>query len=101
MKKLSIIFLSSLLIYSCGSSPEKILEKGDKFVANSEIEKAIESYQKIIDKFPEDSLAQTAQYNIAWIELDDKNNYSEGFSRVAKDIPKPLFQLSLFNDILS
>lgn len=80
MKKLSIIFLSSLLIYSCGSSPEKILEKGDKFVANSEIEKAIESYQKIIDKFPEDSLAQTAQYNIAWIELDDKNNYSEGFS---------------------
>ncbi len=84
MKRLSILILSGLFIYNCGNSPEKILEKGDEFIANSEIERALESYKKIIDEFPEDSLAQTAQYNIAWIELDDKNNYSEGIELLTK-----------------
>ena len=88
MKKLSIIILSGLLIYNCSNSPEKILEKGDKYIANSEIEKAIESYKKIIDEFPEDSLAQTALYNIAWIELDDKNDYSEGFEMLSQIMDK-------------
>ena len=84
MKKLSIIILSGLLIYNCSNSPEKILEQGDKYIANSEIEKAIESYKKIIDEFPEDSLVQTALYNIAWIVLDDKNDYSEGFEMLSQ-----------------
>lgn len=79
MKKLSIIIFSSLLIFNCGNSPDELLEEGDKYVANSEFVNAIESYKKIIDDFPEDSLAQMAQYNIAWIELDENNDYSEGF----------------------
>ena len=102
MKKLSIIILSGLLIYNCSSSPEKILEKGDKYIANSEIEKAIESYKKIIDKFPEDSLAQTAQYTIAWIELDDNNNYSEGFeslNAIAAKYPETQIGKSAGEDI--
>jgi len=102
MKKLSIIILSGLLIFNCGNSPEKLLEKGDKYIANSEIEKAIESYQKIIDKFPEDSLAQTAQYNIAWIELDDNNNYSEGFeslNAIAAKYPETQIGKSAGEDI--
>jgi len=78
-KKLSMLFLSSLFIFNCGKSPEKLLEKGDYYISNSEIEKAVESYQKVIDDFPDNSLAQTAQYNIAWIELNDKNNYSKGY----------------------
>lgn len=101
MKKLSIIILSGLLIFNCGNSPEKLLEKGDKYIANSEIEKAIESYQKIIDKFSEDSLAQTAQYNIAWIELDD-NNYSEGFellNAIAEKYPETQIGKSAGEDI--
>jgi len=77
-KKLSILILSSILIFNCGKSPEKLLEKGDNYFSNSEIEKAVESYQKIIEDFPENSLAQTAQYNLAWIELDN-NNYSQGY----------------------
>ena len=84
MKKINIIILSGLLISNCGNSPEKILEKGDNYIAKSEVEKAIESYKKIIDKFPDDSLARTAQYSIAWIELDDKNNYSEGIELLTK-----------------
>lgn len=102
MKKLSIIILSGLLIFNCGNSPEKLLEKGDKYIANFEIEKAIESYQKIIDKFSEDSLAQTAQYNIAWIELDDNNNYSEGFellNAIAEKYPETQIGKSAGEDI--
>ncbi len=72
------MILIGLLIFNCDNSPGKILEKGDKYIAKSEIEKALKSYEKIIDKFPDDSLAQTALYNIAWIELENKNNYSEG-----------------------
>ena len=83
-KKLSILLLSGLFIISCGKSPDKLLEKGDNYISNSEIEKAVESYQKIIDDFSENSLAQTARYNIAWIELDNNNNYSEGFGMLNK-----------------
>lgn len=79
MKKINIIIFSSLLIFNCGNSPDKLLEKGDNYVTKSEFVNALESYKKIIDDFPEDSLAQTAQYNIAWIELDKNNDYSKGF----------------------
>jgi len=102
MKKLNIIMLSSLLIFSCGNSPEKLLERGDKQIINSEIENAILSYQKIIDKFPDDSLAQTAQYNIAWIELDNKNDYSEGFellNEIADKYPETEIGKSASEDI--
>jgi outer membrane protein assembly factor BamD (BamD/ComL family) len=102
MKKLSIILLSGLLIYNCDSSPSKILEKGDKYIANSEIEKAVKSYQNIIDKFPEDSLAQTARYNIAWIQLDDKNDYSKGFellNEITRDYPETIIGKSAQEDI--
>jgi len=104
MKKLSIIILSGLLIISCGNSPGKFLEKGDKQIANSEIENAIISYQKIIDNFPEDSLAQTAQYNIAWILLNDKNNYSRGFellNKITLDYSETLIGKSAKEDILN
>jgi outer membrane protein assembly factor BamD (BamD/ComL family) len=102
MKKLSIIILSVLLLYNCGNSPSKILEKGDKFIANSEFENAIKTYQKIIDKFPDDSLTRTAKYNIAWIELDDKNDYSRGFellNTIAEKYPETLIGQSAKEDI--
>ena len=101
-KKLSIIILSGLFIFNCGQSPDKLMEKGDQYIANSKIDEAVESYQKIIDKFPDDSLAQTAQYNIAWIELDDKNNYSEGLSmlkQLEKDYPETQIGESVSDDI--
>ena len=60
MRKIFIVFISVLFIYSCGNSPENLLEKGDNYIENSEVEKALISYQKIIDKFPDDSLAQQA-----------------------------------------
>ena len=102
MRKLSIIILSGLLIYNCSSSPEKIMEKGDKYIANSEYENAINTYQKIIDKFPDDSLVQTARYNIAWIELDDKNDYSTGFkllNEINVDYPETIIGKSAKEDI--
>ena len=102
MKKLSIIFLSGLLIYNCGSSPSKMLEKGDKYIANSEFEKAVKSYQNIIDQYPDDSLVQIARYNIAWIQLDDKNDYSVGFellNKIAIDYPETMIGKSAQEDV--
>jgi len=102
MKKLSLIILSSLLIFNCSKSPEKLLDKGDKYITNSEFEKAIMSYKKIIEEYPNDSLAQTARYNIAWIVLDDKNDYSEGFvllNDIAEKYPETLIGKSASEDI--
>ncbi len=101
-KKLTILFLSSLFIYNCGKSPEKLLEKGDNYISNSEIEKAVESYQKLIDGFPDNPLAQTARYNIAWIELNDKNNYSQGYdilNQLQNDYSETEIGKSATNDI--
>ncbi|MEE8341753.1 MAG: tetratricopeptide repeat protein [Candidatus Neomarinimicrobiota bacterium] len=88
MKNIGIIILSGILIFNCSNSPEKLLEKGDKYIANSEIERALKSYNKIIDKFSEDSLARKAQYNIAWIEIEHKNNYSEGIKLLTEIVDK-------------
>ena len=102
MKKLSLIILSSLLIFNCSKSPEKLLDKGDKYITNSEFEKATMSYKKIIEEYPNDSLAQTARYNIAWIVLDDKNNYTEGFvmlNDIAEKYPETLIGKSASEDI--
>jgi outer membrane protein assembly factor BamD (BamD/ComL family) len=102
MNKLNVLLLSCLLVISCDNSPEKLLEKGDKYIANTEIEKATKSYKKLIDEFPNDSLAQTAQYNIAWILLDNKNEYSRGFellNEITVDYPETLIGKSAKEDI--
>jgi len=102
MKIQNAIFLCSLLILSCSESPEKLLQKGDKLVADSQYEKAISTYQKLIEKFPEDTLAQSAQYNIAWIELDEKANYSDGLnllSEIAEKYPEEEIGTSAAEDM--
>lgn len=84
MKKIIILFFGILLIFNCAESPEKILEKSNKYVENSEYEKAILSFQKVIDNFPEDSIAQQAKYNLAWLELDKNLEYEKGYKILKK-----------------
>jgi len=102
MKILNTIILCGLLILSCSVSPEKMLEKGDKLAADSQYEEAISTYQKLIEKFPEESLAQSAQYNIAWIELDEKANYSDGLNllnKIAEKYPEEEIGISAAEDV--
>lgn len=67
-----------MFLVSCGSSPEKLLDKGDNYLDDSNLEKALITYQKVLEDFPNDTLAHQAQYNIAWIEIDKKLNYKFG-----------------------
>jgi len=78
MNKIYLLVISIFLV-SCGGSPEKLLDKGDKYLENAEIEKATDIYQKIVENYPDDTLAHKAQYNIAWIELDKNRNYDLGY----------------------
>ncbi len=73
-----VITISTLLLFGCSNSPIKLLEKGDKYIAEFEIENAFNAYQKIVDQFPNDTLAQNAQYKMAWIALNNNNDYSGG-----------------------
>ena len=102
MKKLTIIILSGLIIFSCGKSPDSLAAKADKYDTNSEYDNAIKAYQLLIDKFPDDSLAQSAMYNIAWIELDDKHNYDKGYAdlnQIATKYPETPIGKSATDDI--
>jgi len=42
-------------------------------------DKAIATYQLVISKFPDDTLAEKAQYSIAWVEIDKQQKYNKGF----------------------
>jgi len=102
MKKSIIIILSSLLLFNCSNSPVKLLEKGDKYIAEFEFDNAVLTYKKIVDQFPNDSLAQTAQYNIAWIALNTNHDYTDGFailSDLAEKYPKTFIGKSASKDI--
>ena len=87
-----IIFI--VLIVGCSSSPEKLLEKGDRFVEDAKIEKALGAYQTVIEKFPNDTLAQNAKYSIAWIELDKQLEFANGLETL-RDIAKHYAELEV------
>ncbi len=102
MKKSIILILSSLLFFNCSNSPVKLLEKGDQYINDLEFNNAVQTYQKIVDQFPNDSLAQTAQYNIAWIALNTYYNYTNGYAilrDLAEKHPNTLIGKSASKDI--
>lgn len=102
MRKLIIIILSSLLLFCSSNSPVKLLEKGDKYIADFEFDNAFKTYQKIVDQFPDDSLAQTAQYNIAWIALKTNYDYADGYAilcDIAEKHPNTFIGKSATKDI--
>ena len=104
MRKISIIILSCLVIFNCSKSPDSLVEKAEKFVSESEYDNAIKTFQSIVDNFPDDSLARVAEYNIAWIELNNNNNYPRGYELLNEiKVKYPDYQIgkSASDDVLN
>ena len=102
MRNIYITIISSLLIFNCNKSPDMLLEKGDKYLSALDYDNALTTYQNMIDKFPDDTLAQTAKYNIAWIELNNINDYNSGFktlTEIAEKYPESQIGKSASDDI--
>ena len=66
MKSFFILFVSVLIFYGCSSKTDKeYLQTAEKNVKGNNISEAIESYQTLVDKYPQSDLAPDALYEMA------------------------------------
>ncbi len=66
MKSFFILFVSALIFYGCSSKTDKeYLQTAEKSVKGNNISEAIESYQTLVDKYPQSELAPDALYEMA------------------------------------
>jgi outer membrane protein assembly factor BamD (BamD/ComL family) len=93
VQKIFILILT-ILIIGCSSSPEKLLEKGNKFAEELKFEKALKTYESLMKTFPNDTLAQTGNYSIAWIEINKNLSYESGYA-ILKDISENHAELEI------
>jgi len=78
-KKLIISMVLMILVNSCSKTPNQLFELSNKNLESDNIEQAIVNLNKIVKNYPKDSLASKAQYKIASIYLNWKNDLGNGF----------------------
>ena len=78
-KKLIISMFLMILVSSCSKTPNQLFELSNKNLESDNIEQAIVNLNKIVKNYPKDSLASKAQYKIASIYLNWKNDLGNGF----------------------
>ena len=76
--KYTLAILVSLLMTSCTKSSIELLESSEQNTENNQIDLAIKDLQKLLEKYPNDSLASKAQYKLASIHLNWKNDLKSG-----------------------
>lgn len=77
------IYLSILGLFflvGCSKSPQELLELSEEKLKANETDLAIEDLQKLVSKYTEDSLASQAQYKLATIYLNWKNDLNLGYT---------------------
>ena len=78
--KLILSFLGLLLITGCSKSAGDLFELSNENIKNNEIDQAITDLETLVTKYPQDSLASLAQYKLATINLNWKNNLGTGYA---------------------
>ncbi|MBI88962.1 MAG: hypothetical protein CMG60_02650 [Candidatus Marinimicrobia bacterium] len=79
-KILSILILLSII--SCTKSSTQLLESAEENVKNNQIDMAINDLKNLLIKHPNDTLASKAQYKLATIYLNWKNNPEMGYQEL-------------------
>ena len=64
---------------SCSKTPNQLFELSNENLEIDNIDQAIVNLDKIVKNYPKDSLASKAQYKIASIYLNWKNDLNNGF----------------------
>ena len=62
---------------SCTKTADELLELSENNLQNSKIDLAINDLEKLLKKYPNDSLASKAQYKLSSIYLNWKNDPAE------------------------
>ncbi len=72
------ILICLVFLVSCTKTPSELFESSNTNLENDNIELAIESLDKLVNNYPNDSLASKAQYKLASIYLNWKNDLNNG-----------------------
>tara|TARA_B100000686_G_scaffold144086_1_gene151606 strand:+ start:34598 stop:35332 length:735 start_codon:yes stop_codon:yes gene_type:complete len=86
--KLQLIFIWIFIIASCSKTASEYFEIAEVSLNEDQIEIAMENLEAIVKKYPRDSLASLAQYKLARIHLNWKNDLPAGFLALKKTVNK-------------
>lgn len=78
-KKLILSIVLVITAISCSKTPNQLFELSNENLESDNIEQAIVNLNEIVKNYPNDSLASKAQYKIASIYLNWKNDLNNGF----------------------
>ena len=77
--KLLILGIFLTLFSGCGKSPKEIMRNGQEHLLNGKYDLALKSFQIVFEKHPQNSLADSAGYQIARVYLDYLKDYDSGY----------------------
>jgi len=72
--------ISIVILIGCDNSPEQLMERGSNYLEKGNYGKAIDQFEKLILKFPQDPVAETAHFQIVNIMLDLQEDYMAGYN---------------------
>ena len=77
-----------LLIGGCSKSSGELFERSEENLKNDQIDQAVDDLEKPLNKYPQDSLASKAQYKLASIHLNWKNDLTAGYTELQNTVTK-------------
>ena len=77
-----------LLIGGCSKSSGELFERSEENLKNDQIDQAVDDLEKLLNKYPQDSLASKAQYKLASIHLNWKNDLTAGYAALQNTVTK-------------
>ena len=77
-----------LLIGGCSKSSGELFERSEENLKNNQIDQAVDDLEKLLNKYPQDSLASKAQYKLASIHLNWKNDLTAGYAALQNTVTK-------------
>ena len=86
--QLILPLIGLLLIGGCSKSSRELFELSEVNLKNNQIDQAINDLEKLLNKYPQDSLASQAQYKLASIHLNWKNNLNAGYAALQNTVTK-------------
>ena len=77
--KFILSLLGLLLITGCSKTAGELFELSNENLKDKKTDQAIEDLETLVTKYPQDSLASQAQYKLASINLNWKNELASGY----------------------
>jgi len=86
--QLILPLIGLLLISGCSKSSRELFELSEENLKNNQIDQAVDDLEKLLNKYPQDSLASKAQYKLASIHLNWKNDLTAGYAALQNTVTK-------------